>query len=130
MNYTIGYLCYIAHQKNVDVKLKTELLEEAKTWKIAKHLGRVDVCFELYNEMKYKTQTQTAHIKEVAKYLRAKVVYASDYSIMGIVVKVGKYYNPFALNPTQLEILAEQYLIECVILGGSGDLQAISDSKR
>jgi len=121
MTYTVGYFCYLCNDKNETVKQKNALLDEAKTWKAYKHLGKADVCFEQYEIMKASIAGKTAHIKEVGKRLLAKPVYADDYSICGIEMRVNGSYVTIARNYEQIKEQAEQYIVESIILGNFDD---------
>lgn len=127
--YTIGYFCYLCNDKNEIVKQKSDLLREAQLHKSNKHIGRADVCFEEYNALKDTVAAKTAHIKEVSKQLKIKPIYMDDYSICGIEIRGKTGYECVAGNYDQIKELAEQYIIESIILGHFEDIPRHTDSK-
>lgn len=121
--YTVGYFCYLCNDKNEIVAKKTELYREGQQWRSYKHLGKADVCFEEYDALKAVITSKTAHIKEVAKQLKIKPVYGEDYSVIAIeqlAMSLGGYVN-IANSPAKIKDLAEQYIIESIILGNFDD---------
>lgn len=119
--YTVGYFCYLCNDKNETVEKKNNVFVEAKNWKLDKHLGKADICFEEYDMLKSSIIGKTAHIKEVSKYLTIKPVYADDYSICGIEERTKHGYQTIANSKAQIKELAEQYIIESIILGNFDD---------
>jgi hypothetical protein len=121
-NPTIGYFCWLCHEKNELVQQKSALYQEAQSWKAVKFLGKADVCFELYEELKHIITPKSEHIKVIGKKLRAKPVYNSnDYSITAIEMRTSQGYQMIADTPTRIKELAEQYIIESIILGNFDD---------
>ena len=121
-NPTIGYFCWLCHEKNELVKQKTELFNEAQSWKSVKFLAKADICFELYEELKHVITPKSDHIKIIGKQLRAKPVYnTTDYSITAIEMRTGNGYQLIADTPARIKELGEQYIIESIILGNFDD---------
>ena len=118
---TVGYFCYLCNDKNEIVQRKTALLNEAQHWKANKHLGRADVCFEEYEALKGEIVAKTAKIKEVGKLIKAKPVYGKDYSILAIEQKALFGYQTLADSPAKIKELAEQFIVESIILGNFDD---------
>lgn len=120
--YTVGYFCYLCNDKNEIVKQKTLLLREAQAWRSDKHMGRADVCFEEYEALKHIITKKTEHIKEVGRYLKAKPIYAQDYSVVAVELKMPVLgFQTIAHNADKIKELAEQYIVESIILGNFED---------
>ena len=122
-NPTIGYFCWLCHEKNELVKQKSDLYQEAQTWKSVKYAGKADICFEMYEELKHIITPKSDEIKIVGKRLRAKPVYnTTDYSITAIEMRTPNgSYQLIADTPARIKELGEQYIIESIILGNFDD---------
>ena len=119
---TVGYLCFLCDEKNEAVKLKSSLYNEAQHWKSMKHIGKADICFEEYDALKHVITPKTEQIKIVAKQLKAKPVYnTTDYSIIALEIRTANGYVVVADTPAEIKRLAEEYIIESVVLGNFDD---------
>jgi hypothetical protein len=98
---------------------------------MAKHLGKADVCFEQYEALKSVITPKSEHIKIVSKQLKARPVYdPRDYSIVAIEAKTSNGYSTIAHTPEKIKELAEQYLMEAIILGYYDDDANLTESKE